>query len=36
LRSLLECLEPFGSEVMEITLGGATERTVRLQIQETS
>lgn len=36
LRSLLECLEPFGGEVMEVQLGGATERTVRLQIQETN
>jgi len=36
LRSLLECLEPFGGELMEVKIGGATERTVRLQIQETN
>ncbi|NEU72991.1 hypothetical protein PI95_010575 [Hassallia byssoidea VB512170] len=36
LRSLLDCLEPFGGEVMEIQLGGATEKTIRLQIQETN
>ncbi|PMB12844.1 hypothetical protein CI592_01750 [Fischerella thermalis CCMEE 5328] len=36
LRSLLDCLEPLGSEVMELKLGGAGERTIRLQIQETS
>ncbi|KAF3885860.1 hypothetical protein AB0756_28600 [Tolypothrix campylonemoides VB511288_2] len=36
LRSLLECLEPLGSEVMELNLGGPGERTIRLQIQETN
>jgi hypothetical protein len=36
LRSLLECLEPLGSEVMELHLGGPAERTIRLQIQETN
>ncbi|HEY9801312.1 MAG TPA: hypothetical protein V6D25_13215 [Leptolyngbyaceae cyanobacterium] len=36
LRSLLSCIEPLGSEVMEIQLTGATEHTVRLQIQETN
>nr|WP_155743483.1 hypothetical protein [Scytonema sp. UIC 10036] len=36
LRSLLECLEPLGSEVMELNLGGPAERTIRLQIQETN
>ncbi|TFI56240.1 hypothetical protein BLD44_000005 [Mastigocladus laminosus UU774] len=35
LRSLLDCLEPLGSEVMELQLDGAGERTIRLQIQET-
>ncbi len=34
LRSLLGCLEPLASEVMEIQLGGGIERTIRLQIQE--
>ncbi|MBW4615720.1 MAG: hypothetical protein KME21_21065 [Desmonostoc vinosum HA7617-LM4] len=36
LRSLLNCLEPLGGEVMELQLSGATEHTVRLQIQETN
>jgi hypothetical protein len=37
LRSLLDCLEPFGGEVMEIQLSGnASDRVIRLQIQETS
>ncbi len=36
LRSLLNCLEPLGSEVMEVQLGGPTERTIRLQIQESN
>ncbi|GCL40219.1 hypothetical protein SR1949_53540 [Sphaerospermopsis reniformis] len=36
LRSLLGCVEPLGGEVMEIKLSGATERTIRLQIQETN
>ncbi|MEJ1934874.1 hypothetical protein WDZ92_32140 [Nostoc sp. NIES-2111] len=36
LRSLLSSIEPLGSEVMEIQLTGATEHTVRLQIQETN
>ena len=35
LRSLLDCLEPLGGEVMELRISGTTERTVRLQIQET-
>ncbi len=34
LRSLLGCLEPLASEVMEIQLGGGSERTIRIQIQE--
>lgn len=34
LRSLLGCLEPLAGEVMEIQLGGGSERTIRLQIQE--
>ena len=33
LRSLLSCLEPLASEVMEVQLGN-DERTIRLQIQE--
>jgi hypothetical protein len=36
LRSLLTCLEPLGGEIMELQLSGATEHTVRLQIQETN
>jgi hypothetical protein len=36
LRSLLSCVEPLGGEVMEIKLSGATEHTIRLQIQETN
>lgn len=36
LRSLLSCVEPLGGEIMEIKLSGATEHTVRLQIQETN
>ncbi|AUT02430.1 MULTISPECIES: hypothetical protein [unclassified Nostoc] len=36
LRSLLSSIEPLGSEVMEVQLSGATEHTVRLQIQETN
>ncbi|MBD2344362.1 hypothetical protein [Anabaena subtropica] len=36
LRSLLTCIEPLGGEVMEVQLTGATEHTVRLQIQETN
>ncbi|UKO95860.1 hypothetical protein [Nostoc sp. UHCC 0870] len=36
LRSLLNCIEPLGGEIMEVQLSGATEHTVRLQIQETS
>ncbi|MBD2139070.1 hypothetical protein H6F32_16170 [Anabaena sp. FACHB-1237] len=36
LRSLLSCIEPLGSEIMELQLSGATEHTIRLQIQETS
>ena len=34
LRSLLTCLESLSGEVMEVELGGAVERTIRLQIQE--
>ncbi len=34
LRSLLSCLEHLAGEVIEVQLGGATERTIRLQIQE--
>ncbi|MGL4621172.1 MAG: hypothetical protein ACRCZS_19265, partial [Chroococcidiopsis sp.] len=34
LRSLLSCLEPLGGEVMEVSLGGDNERTIRLQITE--
>jgi hypothetical protein len=36
LRSLLDCLEPLGSEVMELQLDSAGERAIRLQIQETA
>ncbi|MBK1986435.1 hypothetical protein A0J48_002520 [Sphaerospermopsis aphanizomenoides BCCUSP55] len=36
LRLLLNCVEPLGGEVMELQLSGATEHTVRLQIQETN
>ncbi|MEO3706235.1 hypothetical protein AAFM79_16720 [Trichormus azollae HNT15244] len=36
LRSLLSCVEPLGGELMELQLSGATEHTIRLQIQETS
>jgi hypothetical protein len=36
LRSLLTCIEPLGSEIMEVQLSGATQHTVRLQIQETN
>jgi hypothetical protein len=36
LRSLLSCVEPLGGEVMEIKLSGATDHTIRLQIQETN
>jgi hypothetical protein len=35
LRSLLGCIEPLGGEMMEIKLNGATDHTIRLQIQET-
>jgi hypothetical protein len=34
LRSLLTCLESLSGEVMEVQLGSAAERTIRLQIQE--
>jgi hypothetical protein len=34
LRSLLSCLEPLGGEVMEVSIGGNNERTIRLQISE--
>ncbi|MEA5596776.1 hypothetical protein [Rivularia sp. UHCC 0363] len=34
LRSLLDCLEPLGGEIMELQISGTTERTVRLQISE--
>ncbi|QSJ16723.1 hypothetical protein JYQ62_34455 [Nostoc sp. UHCC 0702] len=36
LRSLLSCIEPLGGEVMELQLTGATEHTIRLQIQESN
>jgi hypothetical protein len=36
LRSLLSCIEPLGGEIMELQLSGATEHTIRLQIQETN
>ncbi|AFZ58910.1 hypothetical protein ACOWPH_11570 [Anabaena sp. PCC 7938] len=36
LRSLLTCIEPLGGEIMELQLSGATEHTIRLQIQETN
>jgi len=35
LRSLLSCIEPLGSEIMELQLSGTTEHNIRLQIQET-
>lgn len=35
LRNLLSCIEPLGSEVMEVQIGNVGERTIRLQIQET-
>lgn len=34
LRSLLDCLETLAGEVMEVSLGGDVERTIRLRIQE--
>jgi hypothetical protein len=34
LRSLLESIEPLGSQVMSISIGSPTDRTIRLQIQE--
>lgn len=34
LRTLLNCLEQLAGEVMEIQLGEARDRTIRLQIQE--
>jgi hypothetical protein len=34
LRSLLECIEPLGSQVITIQIGNPNERTIRLQIQE--
>ncbi|MFH7029915.1 MAG: hypothetical protein ACHBN1_32270 [Heteroscytonema crispum UTEX LB 1556] len=36
LRSLLDCLEPLGGEIMELKLSNASDRTIRLQIQETN
>ncbi|MBD2625824.1 hypothetical protein H6G56_04980 [Anabaena variabilis FACHB-164] len=36
LRSLLTCVEPLGGEIMELQLSGATQHTIRLQIQETN
>jgi hypothetical protein len=36
LRSLLNCLEPLGSEVMEVQIGNVSDLTIRLQIQETT
>ncbi|CDN11501.1 FIG00557980: hypothetical protein [Richelia intracellularis] len=35
LRSLLDCVEPLGGEVMDLDISGATARSIRLQIQET-
>ncbi len=34
LRSLLGCLDSLAGEVMEVNLGGGSDRTIRLQIQE--
>jgi hypothetical protein len=34
LRSLLDSIEPLGSQVMSVNLGSPSDRTVRLQIQE--
>nr|WP_096625854.1 hypothetical protein [Calothrix sp. NIES-3974] len=36
LRSLLECIEPLGSQLMEIKIGSTetTERTIRIQLTE--
>ncbi|MBE9004140.1 hypothetical protein IQ259_03625 [Fortiea sp. LEGE XX443] len=34
LRSLLSCIEPLGTEVMELQLSSNTEHSIRLQIQE--
>jgi hypothetical protein len=34
LRSLLTCLEPLAGEVIEVDLGGSSDRTIRLQISE--
>lgn len=36
LRSLLECIEPLGSQLMEIQIGSTetTERTIRIQLTE--
>jgi hypothetical protein len=36
LRSLLDCLEPLGGEIMELKLSNASDRIIRLQIQETN
>ncbi len=36
LRSLLNCLEPLGGEIMELQLSGGIEHGIRLQIQETN
>jgi hypothetical protein len=36
LRSLLDCLEPLGGEIMELKLSNASDRNIRLQIQETN
>ncbi len=36
LRSLLSCIEPLGSEIMELHLSGTTEHQIRLQLQEIS
>lgn len=36
LRFLIECVEPLGSEVMELQLGSVGDKGVRLQIQETT
>jgi hypothetical protein len=36
LRSLLDCLEPLSGEIMELKLSNASDRIIRLQIQETN
>jgi hypothetical protein len=36
LRSLLSCIEPLGTEIMELQLSGTSDHTVRLQIHSTN